>query len=120
MDRLRNQLLTGARFTHNEHGCRSRRHLSCKGYHTLKGKKIASQASDAQTAIEMVSLKIGTILVVLGAMHFLVFAVFAKLRSTSKTQKAEQEHLALALERRRKVGDKTGDSVWESPPESHR
>ena len=82
--------------------------------------KIASQASDAQTAIEMVSLKIGTILVVLGAMHFLVFAVFAKLRSTSKTQKSEQEHLALALERRRKVGDKTGDSVWESPPESHR
>ena len=79
--------------------------------------KIASQATDSQTAIEMVSLKIGTILVVLGAMHFLVFAVFAKLRSTSNADHAEKERLALVMERRRKSSEKSGDSVWEAPPE---
>lgn len=80
--------------------------------------KIASLATDAQTAIEMVSLKIGTILVVLGAMHFLIFAVFAKLRSTSKADHTERERLALVMERRRKAAEKSGDSVWEAPPES--
>ena len=77
--------------------------------------KIASQAIDAQTAIELVSLKIGTILVVLGGMHFLVVAVFAKLRAMSNAQLAEAEHHSLVSERRRKSADKTGDSVWETP-----
>lgn len=77
--------------------------------------KIASQAVDAQTAIEMVSLKIGTILVVLGGMHFLVFAVFAKLRASSQEQHADAERHSLIAERRRKANEKTGDAVWESP-----
>lgn len=38
-------------------------------------------ASDAQSAIELLSGKVGTILVVLGAMHFATLAVFAAVRT---------------------------------------
>ena len=63
--------------------------------------KIGGQVSDAQTAIELVSLKIGTILVVLGAMHFLIFAALAKTRSSADQQRAEQERRAMLREQRR-------------------
>jgi hypothetical protein len=63
--------------------------------------KINGMAGDAQTAIELVSTKIGTVLLVLGAMHFLIVLVLAKVRHMNDTERAEQEHRAAILEHRR-------------------
>ena len=67
--------------------------------------KIEAHASDPQTAIELVSTKIGTILVVLGAMHFVIVATLARVRSTAEVRKAEQAHRAALLERRKNAGE---------------
>ena len=42
--------------------------------------KLEHPASDMRSAIELLSVKVGTILLVLGAMHFVILAVFAKAR----------------------------------------
>ena len=42
--------------------------------------KYGDRATDAQTALEILSSKTGLVLVVLGAMHFMNLAVFSKLR----------------------------------------
>lgn len=67
--------------------------------------KIETHASDTQTAIELVSTKVGTILVVLGAMHFVIVATLARVRHTTETRRAEQAHRAALLQRRRSPGE---------------
>lgn len=42
--------------------------------------KSDSRVSDAQGGIELISAKVGTILVVIGAMHFIILAVFSSVR----------------------------------------
>lgn len=42
--------------------------------------KIQGTPADLRAALELLSTKVGTALVVLGAMHFLILAVFAKVR----------------------------------------
>src|SRR6202163_1059340 len=42
--------------------------------------KHGDHATDAQTSLEILSSKVGLVLVVLGAMHFLNLSVFARLR----------------------------------------
>jgi hypothetical protein len=42
--------------------------------------RYGDKATDAQTALEILSSKVGLVLVVLGLMHFLNLAVFSKLR----------------------------------------
>ena len=45
--------------------------------------KYGDAAVDAQTAIELLSTKVGYVLVVLGVMHFLLLAVFTAMRKNS-------------------------------------
>src|ERR1051326_4217549 len=45
--------------------------------------KYGDKATDAQTALEILSSKVGLVLVVLGVMHFFNLYVFAKLRRRS-------------------------------------
>lgn len=54
--------------------------------------KIDGAAHDVQTAIELVSTKIGTILVVLGAMHFVILAIFAKVRKAADHDRWDRSH----------------------------
>ena len=42
--------------------------------------KYGDKATDARTAVEILSSKVGLVLVVLGVMHFLNLAIFSKLR----------------------------------------
>ena len=73
-------------------------HLLVVGFHLVNlgvisfALKIDGPAQDVQTAIELVSTKIGTILVVLGAMHFLILAVFAKVRKGADHDRWERNH----------------------------
>src|SRR2546421_12233940 len=45
--------------------------------------KLGYNIPDARTAIEALAMKIGTVLLVLGGMHFLNLAVFSKIRRRS-------------------------------------
>ncbi len=45
--------------------------------------KSESHVTDAQGAIELISAKVGTILVVIGAMHFIILAVFSSVRQSN-------------------------------------
>ena len=47
---------------------------------------------DVQSAIELLSAKVGTILVALGAMHFLIVAVFSKVRRTADERRFDDDH----------------------------
>lgn len=42
--------------------------------------KSENHVHDAQSGIELISAKVGTILVVIGAMHFIILAVFSSVR----------------------------------------
>ncbi len=42
--------------------------------------RMENRVTDVQTGFELLSTKIGTVLVILGAMHFLILAVFSKSR----------------------------------------
>lgn len=42
--------------------------------------KAENRVSDVQTGMELLSTKVGTVLVILGAMHFLILTVFSKAR----------------------------------------
>ena len=42
--------------------------------------RYGGQATDARTALEILSTKVGLVLVVLGVMHFFNLAVFSKMR----------------------------------------
>ena len=46
----------------------------------LLGGKYGDKATDAQTAVEILSSKVGMVLVVLGVMHFFNLFVFSKMR----------------------------------------
>src|SRR2546426_7797706 len=50
--------------------------------------KYGDKAVDAQTALEILSSKVGLVLVVLGFMHFFNLAVFSKLRRRGIQQKS--------------------------------
>jgi hypothetical protein len=54
------------------------------GYVTL-ALKYGDAATDARTALEVLSTKVGLVLVMLGGMHFLNLYVFAKLRRRATT-----------------------------------
>src|SRR5881396_1572880 len=56
------------------------------GYVTL-ALKYGDKATDAQTALEILSSKVGLVLVVLGGMHFMNLAVFSKLRHRANHHK---------------------------------
>ena len=49
--------------------------------------KYGDKAADTQSALEILSSKVGLVLVVLGAMHFLNLYVFSKLRRRAVTHK---------------------------------
>ncbi len=68
----------------------------------LKSEQVADSS---QAAIEALSMKVGTILVVIGAMHFLLLAVFASVRRGNEQRKSEQErrHTLVELAHRRQV-----------------
>ncbi|MDZ4687398.1 MAG: hypothetical protein SH850_20190 [Planctomycetaceae bacterium] len=51
--------------------------------------KSAQQASTIPTAIELLSSKVGLILLVVGAMHFVILITFASVRRTNERQAAE-------------------------------
>ena len=53
--------------------------------------KSENHVNDAQGAIELISAKVGTILVVIGAMHFIILAVFSSVRQGNEHRR--QIHL---------------------------
>src|SRR5438552_14111168 len=50
--------------------------------------RYGDRPTDAQTALEILSSKVGLVLVVLGFMHFLNLAIFSKLRRRGLQQKS--------------------------------
>lgn len=56
--------------------------------------KIQGTPADVRTALELLSTKVGTVLVVLGAMHFLILAVFAKVRKGHRRPGGNDERAA--------------------------
>jgi len=73
-------------FLGNEALADSVNHLLVVGFYLINigfvtlALKYGDRAGDAQTALEILSTKVGLVLVVLGAMHFLNLYVFARLR----------------------------------------
>jgi|GEM_PF-1115054 len=71
--------------------------------------KATTQASDISSAIELLSTKVGVILLVIGGMHFFLLAMFASIRSTNLKQANEthrRDHIAqLAVARRTNITD---------------
>lgn len=69
----------------------------------LKSEQVASTVA---TAIELLSAKVGMILLVIGAMHFVILAIFATVRRTSEQDAAEvarRNHVAQLAANRRNV-----------------
>lgn len=52
--------------------------------------KSDAQVADAQGVIELISAKVGTILVVIGAMHFIILAVFSSVRQGNEHRRQIQ------------------------------
>src|SRR6266498_5077648 len=73
-------------FLGNEGLADSVNHLLVVGFYLINigfvtlALKYGDKATDAQTALEILSSKVGLVLVVLGVMHFMNLAVFSKLR----------------------------------------
>src|SRR5881394_1189557 len=73
-------------FTGNEPLADSVNHLLVVGFYLINigyvtlALKYGDKATDAQTALEILSSKVGLVLVVLGVMHFFNLFVFTKLR----------------------------------------
>ena len=80
-------------FLGNEALADSVNHLLVVGFYLINigfvtlALKYGDKATDAQTALEILSSKIGLVLVVLGLMHFTNLYVFAKLRRRAREQK---------------------------------
>ena len=53
--------------------------------------KTTERVTDAQTSIELLSTKVGMILVVLGFMHFMILAIFSGIKKTNDDRKALAE-----------------------------
>jgi len=62
------------------------------GYVTL-ALKYGDKASDARTALEILSTKVGLVLVVLGVMHFFNLAIFSKMRRRATQHRATPPNL---------------------------
>ena len=81
-------------FLGNEPLADSVNHLLVVGFYLINvgfvtlALKYGDKAFDAQTALEILSSKVGVVLVVLGFMHFLNLVIFSKLRrrALNKTQ----------------------------------
>jgi len=73
-------------FHGNEHMADSVNHLLVVGFYLINigyvtlALKSSTQPVDMQTAIELLSTKIGLVLLVLGGMHFMNMIVFSRLR----------------------------------------
>lgn len=69
--------------------------------------KATQQASNVPTAIELLSTKVGVILLVIGGMHFFILAMFASVRSNNLRQTNDthrRDHIAqLAAARRTNI-----------------
>lgn len=66
--------------------------------------KASQQANDMPTAIELLSNKVGVILLVIGGMHFFILAMFASIRSNNLKQAQEahrRDHIAQIAAARR-------------------
>jgi phosphoglycerol transferase MdoB-like AlkP superfamily enzyme len=81
-------------FLGNEALADSVNHLLVVGFYLINigfvtlALKYGDKASDAQTALEILSTKIGMVLVVLGAMHFFNLLVFSKMRRRALLHRA--------------------------------
>ncbi len=64
--------------------------------------KSDSHVHEAQGAIELISAKVGTILVVIGAMHFIILAVFSSVRQGN-------EHRRHISQRRSAIAELAGN-----------
>ncbi len=60
--------------------------------------KSEEMVGDAQRVIELVSAKVGTILVVIGAMHFVLLAVFSSVRQGNEHRKQIQHRRSTLAE----------------------
>ena len=58
--------------------------------------KAENVVTDMQTGIELISTKVGTVLVILGAMHFLILAVFSKARKSGEKREPEMQRHGVA------------------------
>ncbi|HUQ70439.1 MAG TPA: hypothetical protein VM165_12990 [Planctomycetaceae bacterium] len=68
--------------------------------------KSAQQANTIPTAIELLSSKVGLILLTIGAMHFMILATFASVRRANERNAAEnvrRNHLTQLAANRRNV-----------------
>jgi hypothetical protein len=80
-------------FLGNEALADSVNHLLVVGFYLINigfvtlALKYGDRATDTQTALEILSTKVGLVLVVLGAMHFMNLFVFAKLRRRASQPK---------------------------------
>lgn len=66
--------------------------------------KTTSQATNMPTAIELLSSKVGVILLVIGGMHFFILAMFASIRSNTMKQANEahrRDHIGQLAQARR-------------------
>lgn len=55
--------------------------------------KIEGEIADARLSIEALALKLGTVLLVLGAMHFVNLAIFTKVRAQQVATRQKEEWL---------------------------
>src|SRR5256885_5549838 len=80
-------------FLGNEPLADSVNHLLVVGFYLINigfvtlALKYGDKATDAQTALEILSSKVGLVLVVLGCMHFLNLFIFSKLRNRANHHK---------------------------------
>lgn len=80
-------------FLGNENLADSVNHLLVVGFYLINigfvtlAMKYGDKATDAQTALEILSTKIGMVLVVLGIMHFFNLFVFSKMRRRAAAHK---------------------------------
>ena len=80
-------------FTGNEPLADSVNHLLVVGFYLINigfvtlALRYGDRPSDVQTALEILSSKVGLVLVALGSMHFLNLAIFSKLRGRASHHK---------------------------------
>ena len=80
-------------FNNNRELANSVNHLLVVGFYLINigfvtlALRYGDRPTDAQTALEILSSKVGLVLVVLGFMHFLNLAIFSKLRDRANQHK---------------------------------
>lgn len=103
---------------HDEHAAVSEAlsHLLVVGFYLVNfgvisfALKSDQQAGTVPTAIELLSSKVGVILLVIGAMHFVLLVTFASVRKSNEREAAEavrRNHLAQLAASRAKVTEFT-------------